>query len=325
MSQFLTILLAVTLSAQTSPPVQGDPALIEILQTAQKANENRYPHGRLRLTAEHKNSDPKAPSLQLEGTLIWNGDHYRCEGVLTNSALPPEDPINTQSAKRGSFIFISTNSKTITCSLRSKIVRIDPASNSGPPALVPGPPRESWYRIGNRPLIELLGPHPNFPQTKIASYFVERTGNDQITLTRKSLANNVMKAKASLSHDGNIIELVSERSDGSWSKDLFHWAFNSEGKLYVSELRHEAYMFIQLEDKGWSRYYTVTKTSEFDPRYRPPEGLFEIGSLSLPPGTKVEDSILKKTYRIGGEPLDSMIDQLPSLIELMKQNGFAKP
>lgn len=249
---------------------------------------------------------------------------------VAESAVLDADRVHVGRDKEDTEIqFIEDDQRCIVYFPSSQTVRMAPRLTMAPPPLMSLRPDQVWYRGGmnGRPWIEMLGPHPNFPQQNILSYTFTRVGPDRIQMERKRKnAESRFRVVASLPDDGNVVEHESHYRDEKVEQtqhDVYRWARDAKGRCYLASVEFgQHYLQKGKPDRGVG--YTRMTIDRIDLDAKPDPSLFEIASLNLPPGTHVDDDIAHRRYRIGDAPVAKIADSLDGLTQEAASRGFAR-
>ena len=248
-------LLPLVFAILATPPIEGDLKLLDLMKDAQRGKEGLYPHGEFFVLIEHGAVGAKRPLLQTEGLFRWDGEKARFSGLQRGFKPPPgvidenylhEFPIDQIIDDHMNAGYVSS----------TNLVRVDPYPQVGGGPLFPQRPDQEWFRFGPRPIIEVLGPHPNFPLDKVKSFKIERSGDDLVSLTRFDVDGFECRVVASLKADGNIVEISGKQKSGAWDIDKYRWKRDEKGRLYLAELYKEARNYEPTITKRWHRTAT---------------------------------------------------------------------
>jgi hypothetical protein len=303
--------------------------LMRILQDAQLANENRYPTGELWATLESGVEGALYPARRTQIHMRWNERRSRVMGIRRSWLLDSSGLATGGVTEDTPIDFIETEREYIAHYIDPPIVRIMSRLTAGPPPLTALRPDQVWYRanFNGRRWVELLGPHPNFPQKDVLAYKFTRLDENRIQMLRERTGVSRFRAVASRADDGNIVEFDSYYKDESVEQSYrtaYQWDRDSKGRCYLRSVEFRSRSLTKGQPSRGEGYTRMT-IDRIDLDAVPDLSLFEMESFDLPPGTLVEDQINNRRYRIGELPVARVADSLDALISEASSRGFARP
>jgi hypothetical protein len=308
------------------PLVEGDRALLQAMRDAQRSLEGRYPRGELSGSTEMGIVGEKDPQLRVEGRLVWNGPKFRFQGTIRNYKPPP----GADAAQFDPVVSIDMirDEKTMsTYWMKARNVRVVLSAKEGAFPHTDLRPDVNWFgrnEVG-RPWVQLLGPHPDMPQDAVKQYSVNRLDADKIELLREDANGSRLRWIASQESDGQIVEHEARAAASSERfKVRCQWARDSKARVYLLQSDLER-TYDDPKSKHPVNLYRTYKTTSFNPDFRPPDSLFNQSDLTRIEGTRVDDEVAKRTYRVGKEPREQTETGLNGLADEVRARGFAGP
>jgi hypothetical protein len=329
MSRSMLLALAMLANVANAQDIEGDVALMKVLQDAQRANESSYPHGEMRAIAESGAIGEQNPRMSSTVYVRWN---QRSSRVLASQVLSLPEQARERVKRDEELLeieFIDDDKRLIAYFPGSNLIRISSRMSASPGHLTSLRPDQVWYRMDFRgpSWISLLGPHPNVSQDEVISYAFRQVNHDRVEMYRRAKPDFWLKAVASLGWDGNIVEYENYYHDqraAHHDTGVYRWKRDHAGRVYL-ESKDIRYSRTDKTGKKFPDGYVRLKVLEFNPDIVPPPSLFELSSLPLAPGTRVEDEITGRRYRIGDAPESKITDSFDDLIGEMRGRGFARP
>ncbi len=324
----MIVAMALLLTLFNEPPIEGDPALLEVMRDAQRSFQGRYPQGEMSYTAESGvvEGGEEKPQVRVQGKLVWNETKIRFRGEMRSYVSPPEvkesnlDPVHVYDMIR--------DEKTMSIHwIKPNIVRISDPAKVGPPHLSDLTPEKSWSGLAKEtPWIHFMGPHPEKPQSGVKRYVVKRLDDDQIELVSEGLDGWRLRLVASREVEGQIIEVHLEYASSSQSYlTRYRWARDTQGRLYLAEKAIRD-TYDSPIDKRAITVFRKHNVTHFNPDYRAAPSVFDHAALKRIAGAQIEDNIAGKSYTVGGKkPKDTTREGLDRLIDEVKSRGFARP
>jgi hypothetical protein len=307
------------------PPVLGDQALLDVLREAQKANKDRYPHGRLTVELESGIVGDEKPGEVYRTTIEWNGVASHAFGVLRLPKRKIKQPQGLEDSKPIVFESIVDRAYNARAFETGKIVLFDALDRVSAMPQVMVRPDQLWYGE-SRPWVELLGPHPNFPQDNVQNYRVESMPGGLVSVFRTNKNGSGLEIIASLQDDGNIISC--DPVNGKTQKKItykYKWERDSAGNCFLREYNVK---MIDLKPGSKEEYvtgYRHYRIIDFDPNFIPPATSLDPTALLKKEGYHIQNNVTGKRFTNRPTTDTTQRDMLEKLILEMRKRGFAAP
>jgi hypothetical protein len=329
------LLLVTILTAQESsaadPPVHGDLKLLEVLRDAQRGNESLYPHGDIRVHLEiHVETPPDTTNNSVYDIHSeWNGADLRAEiqgdmrfhNVPTISGkTPPGTKPKEDSEHRFHTLYVVSDGVVLTHFVDQPLATVHSTTDAGPMLEARVTPKDWWFgniRSEGRPWIEMLGPHPRFPQDLIKEYDVKALDDRRVEVLRTDKNGGTVRMISDLNLGGNVVEVESS-FPSQYESRRYQWEASPSGRYLLRTCVVES---VVDGDKAKKTYQLIS----FDPAVVPDASRFDTDTSRLPPGTSVADGIKNTNYRIGPPRAFPVAASLDSLVERARSRGFASP
>ncbi len=307
--------------------VESASDLMRVLHDAQVSNMAKYPQGAMHVVTEMGVVGDVSPLRKVEAHLRWSGKQSRAVVAqstrLDDEARQKVNRINSDLTTE----FIEDEKQYIVHLPHSKLARITPRHSNGPPAFAGTRPDQVWYRMdfGGPMWSEVMAATSEIRQDGL-TYSCKKLNDAFVELHRNSPEHD-LKVIFSLPMDGNVVEYsytykdaqaVLHRDQGS-----FRWEKDQLGRVYLVSKE----ILYHRTDKGGKALptgFVRLKVLDFNPDLKPTGQDFELASLKLSVGTRVEDKISGRTYRVGDLPEPDVRNSLDPLSREAGARGFAR-
>jgi len=313
------------------PPVHGDLKLLEVLRDAQRGNERLYPHGQIRAHVETHSETP--PDTTTDGVYDvhseWNGADLRAEiegemrfhkvSTISGKTFPETKP-KQDTQHRLHTLFVVSGGVLLTRYLDQTLASVDATTRAWPMLEALVTPEDWWFgkiQGEGRPWIEMLGPHPRFPQDRIKEFDVKALDDHRVEVLRTDLNGGTVRIVADLNLGGNVVEVESSYPKQS-SSTRYQWEAAPPGRYLLRSCVKE------LKVNGTKAKKTYQLIS-FDPTVVPDASRFDTDATHLPPGIRVADRVRNTNFRIGRRAAVPITDSLDDLADRARSRGFASP
>ena len=306
---------------------------IELLGQAQKANESRYPSGRMRFELRNEwiniNESGGSTFEVIEGESRWREDFVHTKLTRYGPSASEIDTLDltNYTLHRHVEYCILNKSQFVAYFGQPKVI-IAPRADRNLAEEQHVTPRDYWYVSqfsSDMPCIQSFDKATiKFEGTIHPSITAIQARDGEVRLERKDAGTGErFSAIFSYQLDGNVTKFDYEnpQSKNKHSRN-FTWMRDSQNRVFLSK----AEGLVSLLQNGRSTSTrSLYKTIDFDPTFQPASDVFTIQSLKLPPGVLVRDDIRKVRYRIGEASPGSVFETIEGLAESMRSKGFALP
>ncbi len=296
--------------------------ILETVRRAQEANLERFPHGDLRCRILIRQRNPTYLSHR-EIHAQWDGPKLWASIKEVSAFEAPAAPGNPAHEEQ----WILDGTRRILYHPGGKQVLISSVASSEQPAsTLWGPPAQFWYGpLDMEGATWRLYLDPSLVPSIDAStveFTVRERPDGLVEIERRDQGfDDRCRFVVSLEREGNVVEYqIDAPSPNSSFRGETHWERDNSGAWYPKR------SFLTMKSEVLGRVVEIEKTLEilsFDPQHRPNPARFTLESLHLPGGTRIEDEIHQQVRRIGDAETQSVVDQLDSLVEQVRQHGFA--
>lgn len=321
------VLVSTTALGQAVPPIEGDAALLRVLRDAQSTNAARFERGVLRATAEERTREL---ITRAEARVTWDGPRTYWNCSLSRTVAEPGPEMGRLSEEPRQVDMIETPENYIWYSREDTLLQMVPDRSRTYDRTMRMRPEQTWFVFephdGTR-WSELLD--PAFVADHVEKLVLRQDG-DNVVLERVYDFGSVMTVVGSLTQGGNIVryhcDAPADARPGTFSlerRGTYEWEQDDRGEWRLSTMQYSQFPPGQEDDPSYSYRLTV---HEFDPDPVIARDRFELASLKVAPGTKVQEfGPRHRTYRLGAEEKRVGEEVLDTLAGKMRERGFAVP
>ncbi len=319
-AEVLAILLALRAAtfADEAFDVEGDPELLKLLLAAQNTNASAFPEGELKANVRFARSKGKALE-ELQAHVAWQGERTWWDYDLTEVVAEREK-------QRELGRIIETPQSLATFFPESNLLQIYWAERRSYNRLLNLRPDRRWFSTGTdygfSKLLDVLDVGAPGRRGQ-AAVRVWKEADDTIVVERIAEAGGKMRMTASLAMDGNIVAYECELTSTSTIDEngRLEWVRAPSGRWRLSR-----YAFDIKYLRSGGAVHCELDITEFSEQLADAAIRFEIASLNVPQGTKVEEFTDKGRikYKFGASA-DEFLVALERQVRDLRDNGFAAP